>query len=282
VTAPVVSVVIPTRNRASYLEEVLRSISALTPATPHEVIVVDDGSVDRTSVVADRAGVRYVRHNRAQGINAARNSGVHAATGSLIAFLDDDLWVPPGWLSAIAEGAHGHPQAEAFGGPIRARFEGRTPSFCGREDPPITTLDLGDRDREVDMVWGANLAIRRSAFDRLGLFDERISGHGDEEDWLLGLRASGGQIVYLARAGVDHRRVGSDAALRSLVRAAYGRGRAARVTDSRRGSPPPLTRELRVFLGCIWHGARYRCAQGPIMASHSAGRLVQGLLPPRS
>ena len=82
-----------------------------------------------------------------------------------------------------------HPDADAFGGPIRARLEGRTPSACGREDPPITSLDLGPEDTEADMVWGANMAIRRSAFERMGPFDEAVAGHGDEEDWLRALRA---------------------------------------------------------------------------------------------
>ena len=114
------------------------------------------------------------------------------------------------WNDAAAA-LYGWTQGEAFGGPIRARFEGPTPSSCGREGPPITTLDLGTQDVEAEMVWGANMAIRRSAFERLGPFDETIANHGDEEDWLLTLRGAGGRIVYLADAGVEHRRSGADA-----------------------------------------------------------------------
>ena len=64
------------------------------------------------------------------------------------------------------------------------------------------------------MVWGANFAVRRSAVERIGEFDESLDrAHGDEEEWLLRLRAAGGRIVYLADAGLDHRRSADDSGL---------------------------------------------------------------------
>lgn len=274
---PDVSVVIPTRNRAGYLHVALASLAAQAGPAQLEVIVVDDASSDSTSQVASRWRVRRVAHCRPAGLNAARNSGVRAAGAPLIAFLDDDVLAPEGWLAALVAGAERHPDAEAFGGPIRARLEGRTPGSCGREKPPVTTLDLGLTDRDAEMVWGANMALRRSAFDRIGYFDESIAGHGDEEDWLLALCAASGRIVYLAAAGVEHRRAAGDAELSALARAAYRRGAAARRSDERRGRAPELRSELRVLAGCVWHTARYRCPQGPIMSAHSVGRLRRAL-----
>jgi glycosyltransferase involved in cell wall biosynthesis len=275
--APVISVVIPTRNRARYLEVALASLAPQELDDQYELLVVDDCSEDDTAGVIQKAGARHVRHERPRGLNAARNTGVRTAAATLIAFLDDDVYVAPGWLRALVDGERRHPDAEAFGGPIRARFEAPSPSSCGREKPPITTLDLGAEDAEAAMVWGANMAIRRSAFDRLGPFDEHVSGHGDEEDWLLSLRAAGGKIVYLAAAGVDHRRAGTDARLLSLARAAYRRGRAARVTDQRRDTAPRVHTELRTLAGCAWHTVRYACPQGAIMGAHSAGRVAEAL-----
>ncbi|MBA3264723.1 MAG: glycosyltransferase [Thermoleophilaceae bacterium] len=281
--SPVVSVVVPTRGRAAYLEVTLDSLRGQRGGIPHEILVVDDGDGRATAdAVRARAGVRYVPHGSRRGLNPARNTAVRESAAPLIAFLDDDVLVPPGWLEALVEGASRHPDAEAFGGPIRARFEGRPPRGCGREQPPITTLELGDRDREADFVWGANFALRRSAIERVGAFDEGIvQPHGDEEEWLERLRAAGGRIVYLAAAGLDHRRTAEDVRLRPLARAAYARGRGARASDTRRGREPSLTGELRVLAGCGWHTVRRACPQGLIMGAHSAGRVVETLRPAR-
>jgi GT2 family glycosyltransferase len=278
---PVVSVVVPTRGRAAYLEVTLDSLLEQRGGIHSEILVVDDGDGGPTAdAVRARPQVRYVPHGARRGLNAARNTGLREAGAGLIAFVDDDVLAPPGWLEALVEGAARHPQAEAFGGPIRARFEGRTPRSCGREQPPITTLDLGERDREVDFVWGANFAVRRGAIERIGQFDESIvRPHGDEEEWLERLREAGGRIVYLAAAGLDHRRTAEDARLRPLAGAAYARGRGARASDRRRGREPSLAGELRVLAGCGWHTVRHGCPQGLIMGAHSAGRLVEALRP---
>src|SRR5215218_10287344 len=275
-----VTVVVPTRGRAAYLEVTLESLRRQRTEIAHELLVVDDGATDTTPEVAERFGARLIRHRERRSLNAARNTGLREAGADLIAFVDDDVLVPPGWLEALAEGAERHPEADAFGGPIRARFEGHTPRACGREDPPITTLDLGDDDVEAAMVWGANFAVRRSAVERIGEFDESLDrAHGDEEEWLLRLRAAGGSIVYLAEAGLDHRRSADDSGLASLARAAYHRGRGARSSDLRRGQAPGLARELRVLAGCGWHTLRRACPQGVIMGAHSAGRVVEALRP---
>jgi len=271
---PVVSVVIPTRNRADYLDVALASLAVQDLDAPTELVVVDDGSADGTPAVARRRDVQCISLEAPSGANAARNAGIRATTAPLIAFLDDDVCAPAGWLRSLVHGAQRHPDAEAFGGPIRACFEGPTPSSCGREKPPITTLDLGPQDTEAEMVWSANLAIRRSAFERIGLFDETVRDHGEEEDWLFALRGAGGTIVYLAAASVDHRRTGDDARLPALARAAYRRGRAARVTDQRRGVAPGLLHELRILAGCAWHTVHFACPQGAIMGAHSAGRVA--------
>jgi glycosyltransferase involved in cell wall biosynthesis len=270
---PEIAVVVPTRNRASYLDVALSSLERQQTDVPYELLVVDDCSSDSTPAVLGEHAVRHVRHERPLGLNAARNSGIRSTSAPLVAFVDDDIWAPPQWLGALAAGADRHPDADAFGGPIRARLEGPTPRSCGREQPPITTLDLGLKDAPARMVWGANMAIRRSALERRGGFDETVSGHGDEEDWLLRLRDGGGVIEYLAGAGLEHRRAPGDARLMALARAAYRRGRAARGTDERRGQAPPLRSELLTLAGCAWHTVRRACPQGVIMGAHSAGRL---------
>ncbi len=314
---PALSVVVPTRDRAGYLEVTLASLSAQAPGVEYEVIVVDDGSSDATGqVVADAAArardasappvaaatgrapappdtpseiqtrssvrncpqrVAYVRHDRSRGPNAARNAGIAEGRAPLIALIDDDVRVPPGWAAALVAGAERHGWADALGGPIRASLEGPAPRFCGRESAPVTTLDLGPADRETDFVWSANMAVRRSAIERIGPFDADIPIYGDEEEWQIRLHADGGRIAYVADAWLDHRRAGDDARLRSLARAEYRRGRSAVRNDRRKGTALPLRRELRDLAGAGWHTARRRCPQGLIMGAHATGRLVETL-----
>ena len=138
-----------------------------------------------------------------------------ATAGALVAFLDDDVWVPPGWLAALAAGAEAHPEADAFGGPIRARLEGPAPARAGARRRPSPPWTWATPTAEAELVWGANFAVRRSAFERLGGFDEDIAGlrrRGGVADGAC--TRSGGRIAYLAAAGLDHRRAGEDARLR--------------------------------------------------------------------
>ena len=276
-TEPVASVVLPTRGRAAYLEVALDSLAAQDLAEPWELIVVDDGSSDGTRALLERRGVRSLRLDPPRGLNPARNAGIAAAASDLVALTDDDVRAPAGWLRALVEGARRHPGAEAFGGPIRPRFEGRTPRGCGREEPPLTTLDLGPHDTSAELVWGANMAVRRAALERVGRFDETIHGGGDEQEWIERLREAGGEVMYIAGAGLDHRRTAGDARLSKLARGAYVRGRAMRAYDARRGRAPGLGSELRVLAGCGWHTVRRACPQGIVMGAHSLGRTVEAV-----
>ncbi len=275
--SPTASIVIPTRGRPAYLDVALASVVPQADRAGAEVVVVSDGDEPAARAVATRRGARVIGVTEPSGANAARNAGVAAARGPLVIFLDDDIEAPAGWLDALIAGAAGTPGYDVFGGPIRARIEGGGPAACGREPPPITTLDFGARDQDVKLVWSANMAVRRSALDRVGRFDESLAGCGEEEDWQLRYASRGGRVRYLAGAGVDHRRTAADARLRSLSRAAYGRGRAARRYDVVKGSAPTIAGELRTLAGCAWHIVRRRCAVGVVMSAHAAGRLREAL-----
>jgi GT2 family glycosyltransferase len=275
---PTVSVVIPTHGRADYLRVALASVLPQARAEGAEVLVVVDGPDPASAAVAAELGVRAVVHPAQQGLNAARNTAIDATSGDLVAFLDDDVRVHDGWLAALGAGARDHPDVDCFAGPIVARIEDHAFPMCGREGPPVTALDLGPADRDAPHAWGANMAIRRDAFARVGRFDPGHQLYGDEQEWQDRLRASDRpRIRYLAGAGVDHRRAGDDARLRSLMRAARARGRASRRYDVHGRRAPSLARELRVLAGCIAHGPLRRCANGPVMAAHSLGRVEVAL-----
>lgn len=280
---PAASIVIPTRRRAGYLDVTLASLAPQAAAAATDMIVMSDDRTDlQTREVAHAHGARCLDVPAPGGINAARNAGVREAAGELVVFADDDIEAAPGWLDALIAAAAERPDHDVFGGQIVPRFEGWPPRSCGREEAPITSLRLGDSDRDVDLVWGSNMAVRRGAFERVGTFDETIAGCGDEEDWEHRYRALGGRVRYVAGAVVFHRRTAADSRLRALTRAAHGRGRAARRYDTHRGAAPSLPRELRILAGCVWHTARRGCANGIVMGAHSIGRVHEALaLAPR-
>jgi GT2 family glycosyltransferase len=280
---PPASIVIPTRARVPYLEVALSSIAPQAAAVGAEVLVVDDaGASAAARELTERRGARYQPHTARHGLNVARNTGVRETTGELVVFVDDDVRALDGWLAALLRAAQEHPEMDVFTGPISARLEGAAPHSCGRERPPITTLELGPTDTPTRYAWGANMAIRRSALERIGPFEESLEHGGDEQEWQDRLMsASGGDdgrgALYVAGAAVEHRRVGRDARLRALSRTAYVRGRAARRFDAWRGQAPALSRELSTLAGSAGHVVRYRCPAGLTMVAHSAGRLREAL-----
>jgi GT2 family glycosyltransferase len=317
-TDPTASIVIPTHARPDYLRVALASIAPQAAAAGAELLVVEDGQPSHdVGALAKRFGATHLSHARPLGLNAARNTGVANSRGELLVFVDDDVEVGPGWLQALLVAAREHPDTQVFTGPIRPRLEGRggwSRHSCGREGPPITSLDLGSRDTDdVRFAWGANMTVRRGALERVGPFDATLGLYGDEQEWqerLLaetGIRAKGaclpasvssrnghgggGQaeatetsppfrerpILYVAAAALDHRRSPADARLRSLARAARARGRASRRYDAWRGEAPTLRRELRTLAGCLGHVIRRRCPSGLTMVAHSFGRFEEGL-----
>jgi len=271
---PAASIIIPTRARPGYLEVALASVVPQAQRVGAELIVVDDGALEHNAELAERFGAGYVSLGEPRGLNAARNAGAAAATGELLAFIDDDVEAHEGWLDALIAAAAADPGAGVLTGPIIARFERRRRRVCGREGPPITSMELGGTDRDVMRAWGANLTIRRAALDAVGPFDvHRRVWSGDEEEWEQRHLAGGGRIRYVAAAALDHRRTRADSTPRALMRIAAARGREARDYDVEQGRAPSLARELRVLAGCVWHTLRRRCANGPVMAAHSWGRI---------
>ena len=280
------SIVIPTRGRPDYLQVALASIAPQARAAGAELIVVDDaGASEDVRKLAARFDARYEPHPRPLGLNVARNTGVERSEGELIVFVDDDVEVRDGWLAALLESVRTHPDVEVFTGPIVPRLEGGPPRGCGREGAPITSLQLGPSDCETRYAWGSNMAIRRSALQRIGPFDVALEQGGDEQEWQDRLRAASSAnrsvgashgsagALYVADAALYHRRSPSDARLRNLCRASFARGRGSRRFDAWRSEAPSLAGELRTLAGCIGHVLLRRCPMGLTMAAHSAGRV---------
>ena len=131
------------------------------------------------------------------------------------------------------------------------------------------------------MVWGANFAVRRSAVDRIGEFDESFDrGHGDEEDWLHAAARRGRADRLPRRRGTRPPPRGGRfrprlARARRVPPRPRARGRATGVTARR----PAWRASCATLAGAGWHTVRRACPQGVIMGAHAAGRLVEALQP---
>ena len=179
-SGPLVSVVIPTHNYAAFLGEALASVQLQNYAAL-EVIVVDDGSTDGTRelVLAHGSNVRYIAQQHS-GPATARNRGVEAARGDLLAFLDaDDLWVE-GKLACQTRGLESHPEVDMVFGHTEEFFSAE----LSREERARIRLLPG---HQLGLLPGA-MVVRRQAFDRAGGFDPRWRV-GEFIDWYL--RATG-------------------------------------------------------------------------------------------
>jgi glycosyltransferase involved in cell wall biosynthesis len=176
-----ISVIVPAFQREKYLHATLSSIVA-QDYRPIEIIVIDDGSTDRTAVIAQSfSQVRYVFQNN-QGPPAARNTGLANCNGELIAFLDaDDLW-PKDKLNKQFDFLIRHPKVVCVLGRMKNFLDDNI-------DLPnwISTSSMSDETNALSM--GAGL-IRREAFDAIGIFDPNC-WFGDDLDWFIRLREAG-------------------------------------------------------------------------------------------
>lgn len=275
-----VSIVVPTFNRRALLSDCLASLRGQDyPKDCYEIIVVDDGSTDGTAEMVTGfqdwkpPQVRYVYQKKA-GPNAARNRGIALATGDPVCLVDDDVDPPAEWLAALVAGALRHPEAGAVGGPIRLRFEGRFPRFCGRE--PLVgeaEFDLGTEEQAVREVVSANMAVRRHAIEAVGLFDHTLPIYGDELEWLRRLNRAAIPVVYLPSASLCHRRI--DLTLGRLIGKYFRRGANIVTFAHRAGESQQLTipRAGCTLLLSLAHGLRRWCSMGLLMAVQQAGVL---------
>lgn len=197
-----ISLIICTRNRAGPLARCLEAVAAIEHDGPWELIVVDNGSTDETraSISAFAIGQSFLLtlvYEAQEGLSNARNAGIAAAAGDIILFTDDDCYVAPDILDAVRR---------TFADPTIGYASGRVRLF-DPTDAPVTINESivplrfpARRFLPAGAVKGANLTVRRSLLDAIGIFDP-LFGSGapfPAEDADLAMRAAlaGWEGVY--------------------------------------------------------------------------------------
>ena len=204
---PSVSVVIPVKDRAEELQRCLDSLAKIDyPRGKIQVIVVDDGSQDRSAAVACESGALVVPSGgTGRGPAAARNVGARNATGEILAFIDSDCTASTEWLAELVT-TFADPAVAAVGGMVDGMC---TDSAVDRYEAVMSSLSLGSRERfggdgdDTFYLPSCNLLARRSAFLGVGGFDDSMHV-GEDVDLTWRLRDEGWTIAYLPVGRVCH------------------------------------------------------------------------------
>lgn len=191
---PLVTVVVASYNGERYLQKALESLFAQDFAS-FEVVFVDDGSEDRTAEIANSFPLRYV-HQQNKGLPAARNTGLAAAKGDLIAFLDDDDLLPPTKLRIQSSYLLDHPATGCVLGRQEWIFEEGVDMPVLRRDPIYG---------EPGGIQFVTAMIKRQVLEEVGGFDPSYR-YAEDRDLFIRLREHGVEIAVLPEV-VLHKRL---------------------------------------------------------------------------
>lgn len=247
--APRLSIVIVSFNTREDLERCLCSLAAAPPAVSHEVIVVDNASVDGSpEAVRERwPSVRVLVQAENVGFARANNAGIRVSSGDLVLLLNSDTLVPPDAIDTLLARLDAHPGAAAAG-PKLVDAAGEVERSFGPMITPLAELRqkavlalhqrrvrlisrlverAAARERMVDWVSGAALLVRRRDAEAAGLLDERFFLYTEDVDFCAALRARGRQILFTPAATITHLRGRSRATAPAAMNAAYRRSHVA-------------------------------------------------------
>ncbi len=198
---PRISVVICAYNAERTMDACLASLRTLRYPN-YEVIVVNDGSTDRTLEITQRYPEVRIFSQENKGLSVARNVGIENATGEIVAFTDSDCVVDPDWLTYLAY-KFTQNGFVAVGGPNLPPPEDARIPACVAASPGGPTHVLID-DEVAEHIPGCNMAFLKSAFDEIGGFDPIYRAAGDDVDLCWRLQNQGHPIGFSPAAMVWH------------------------------------------------------------------------------
>ena len=246
---PFVSVVVCTYNRVDFLQKCLDSLIHQSGASQYEIIVVDNNSNDATTAVVQSYSeknnglIRYM-FEPVQGLSKSKNTGIKAARGKFVAFLDDDATASEGWVRSIEEGVARFPQFAVHSGPVHGNFEIPRPAWLSSKiDFAVSIGSSGSEFGEKhpgELVFGGNMAFRRDVFDAIGGFFENLGRIGtnllaaEEVEYCERLNQHGYKILNNPKMEIWHWVPASRLVKTYVQDRMYWNGRSIAVWDSLR------------------------------------------------
>lgn len=231
---PAIDIVICTYNRAPGLDLMLENLSRQSGdgRMQWRVLVVDNASTDNTAEVVTRhrrrarlPDLRYV-FEPVPGLTAARLRGARETTAPWIAFVDDDNFLEPAWLEAIARAIQVHGDAGGIGGKVVLDWEATPPSYLKEFGFCFAAQDHGETDCIIDSLAGAGMVLNRRALLDSGWLDQpliadrigsKLTSGGDVE-LAQRVRSAGYDLWYVPDAVLQHRIPASRMTRRYLFR----------------------------------------------------------------
>ncbi len=265
-----ISVILCTYNRDRVFEETVRSfLECRTDGIEHELLLVDNNSTDKTREIGKQFAtifpqIRYM-NEPLQGHPHAKNRGIRESRGEIVAFVDDDVFFSPSWLTALASSFERNADVACIGGKVVPHFEDGRPSWI---DDDITWIygvtRYGDIEREIrfpEIPIGCNMAFRRSVFDRLGDFHTSLGRKpgsllsADEDHFLLCVEKAGLKTLYSPDVQVFHRIPSARTTRDWILRRHYWQGLSVVISKQVSDEPLPRTKlvkqAIRKFLGLL-------------------------------
>ncbi|HYG23847.1 MAG TPA: glycosyltransferase [Verrucomicrobiae bacterium] len=248
---PRISVVVASYNGDRTLRNCLQSLQRLN-YPDYEVILVDDGSSDTTpKIAAEFPHARTIRHPRNLGLSIARNTGISAASGEIVAFTDSDCRADEDWLYHLAATLQDGEFIGAGG-----------PNLLPPEDSAVAAAVMASpggpahvmlTDRQAEHIPGCNMAFYRSALEEIGGFDPTYTKAGDDVDICWRLQQAGYRIGFSPAAFVWHYRRST---VQAYLKQQHGYGEAEAMLVRKHPE------NFNALGGSIWHGRIYGTAKG--------------------